>query len=1308
MKNMRWDYLFSAQILARGREYFRRGKVKELIHRGATYQAKVIGTETYRVEAYLVDRVHPRLYCDCRYAEDGYYCKHMAAVLFAIDEEEKTGAVRGMPGEGAQKRPVRIYPFSKAAAANAAATASSTTVTTALPDTTGSAAVPADGTTSSAAPTNGSTGTPVAAPAGAVDVPAAPTKSSVGQQGAQGLQDDYEYFDLERMTKNFVFYDNVCREAEGLLAAGTVELTQVQTGYPNLVGANELIGVAEGVFRQKTSRGAEMESSLTVRFSKQEFFEAECQTPKCLCCYNEETSMYYSFSYRKQDFEPCAHLTALLMLLQRKLRAEAIGDATDSYAKQLLLDFRHLRTWADIQQRPELASEVSMEPVLTKEREGLLLGFRIGTNKLYQVKSLPELVWCVEEKGELTLGTKTRLDFASARIRTEAERYYDFLRSVVLGERCRQEYGEGWSAYYADSMAENIKGTLRLYGKRLDDFFEIANGQTISFNDRSGYEKVKTTLKLRETPLKTVLTISREMDENSVFQGVRLRGEIPELMQGVDHAYFLSEDCLNRVNADSMEKLRPVLELVEDGRISVQIGRRYLSEFYYRVLPVLRDCAEVKEKDVRTIRRYLPPEAEFVFYLDAEKKDASCQVRARYGEVECDVLDWLRQDVLKERFRDGEREREVLACVRDIFPEFDAEKAQLHCGEDTDRVYRLLDSGVSKLLGLGEVQSTEAFRKLHIRKSIPVSIGVSIESGLLELEISSTELTQDELLEILQQYQRKKKFFRLRNGDFLKLEEQGLEELANLLEAAHISPKEFVRGKMELPLYRAFYLDKMLERCEGVYTDRDSHFKELVKNFKTIEDSDYVIPQELRKILRKYQKYGFRWLRTLAGCGLGGILADDMGLGKTLQVIAVLLAANKEGVKDPALVVTPASLVYNWQEEFAQFAPQLRVGVIVGNQTQRQELLESYRQWDVLITSYDLLKRDVAEYEDKRFSCEVIDEAQYIKNHATAAAKSVKVIHSSVRYALTGTPIENRLSELWSIFDYLMPGFLYSYEVFKRELETPIVKNKDAAATERLKRMVSPFILRRLKKDVLKDLPDKLEEVYYAKMEETQRQLYDAQVVHMKKLLKGQSDESFRRNKLQVLAEITKLRQICCDPSLFLENYSGQSAKRETCMELIQSAVEGEHKLLLFSQFTSMLALLEQELTAKGIPYYKITGETPKEQRMELVRRFNQDSTPVFLISLKAGGTGLNLTGADIVIHYDPWWNLAVQNQATDRAHRIGQTKVVSVYKLIVKNSIEERILRMQEEKKNLADEILNGETNGLVNMSREELLELL
>ena len=381
---------------------------------------------------------------------------------------------------------------------------------------------------------------------------------------------------------------------------------------------------------------------------------------------------------------------------------------------------------------------------------------------------------------------------------------------------------------------------------------------------------------------------------------------------------------------------------------------------------------------------------------------------------------------------------------------------------------------------------------------------------------------------------------------------------------------------------------------------------------------------------------------------------------------------------------------------------------VSGTQTERQLILEKQGDYDILVTSYDLLKRDIDQYDALKFDFQILDEAQYIKNHTTAASKAVKVIHSKTRLALTGTPIENRLSELWSIFDYLMPGFLYKYETFKKSFETPIVKNKDMAASERLRQMTAPFILRRLKKDVLRDLPEKLEEVRYAKPEKKQLDLYNGQLVHMQKLLKNQNEDDFNKNKLKLLAELTRIRQICCDPSLCFEDYNGGSAKRESCMELIASAAESGHKMLVFSQFTSMLELLEKDLKASGLSWYKITGSTPKEERIRLVKAFNEDSVPVFLISLKAGGTGLNLTGADIVIHYDPWWNLAVQNQATDRAHRLGQTKTVTVYKLIMKDSIEEKILKLQEAKKDLADEILKGENGNLGSLSQEELRELI
>ena len=333
---------------------------------------------------------------------------------------------------------------------------------------------------------------------------------------------------------------------------------------------------------------------------------------------------------------------------------------------------------------------------------------------------------------------------------------------------------------------------------------------------------------------------------------------------------------------------------------------------------------------------------------------------------------------------------------------------------------------------------------------------------------------------------------------------------------------------------------------------------------------------------------------------------------------------------------------------------------------------------------------------------------KFIKNYGTQAAKTVRKIQADFKLALTGTPVENRLSELWSIFEYIMPGFLYTYQKFRKEIEQQVVIEPDGEAAKRLKKMVHPFILRRLKKDVLTDLPDKIEKNTYINLEEEQQKLYDAHVKRLQLLLDKQTEEEFKTSKIVILSEITKLRQICCCPALIYEDYPYFSAKENLCVDLIHKAAEAGHKILLFSQFTSMIDRLEERFQQEKISFYKLTGSTSKEKRLQMVEQFNKDDTTVFCISLKAGGTGLNLTAADIVIHYDPWWNLAVQNQATDRAHRIGQENVVTVYKLIAKGTIEENIVKLQEKKMALADQIIGGEEMGSGSFSKEELLELL
>ena len=378
---------------------------------------------------------------------------------------------------------------------------------------------------------------------------------------------------------------------------------------------------------------------------------------------------------------------------------------------------------------------------------------------------------------------------------------------------------------------------------------------------------------------------------------------------------------------------------------------------------------------------------------------------------------------------------------------------------------------------------------------------------------------------------------------------------------------------------------------------------------------------------------------------------------------------------------------------------------------ERKKLIEEMENYDLVITSYDLLKRDIEIYKEKNYTFKYIiaDEAQYLKNSNTKNAKAIKEIKAETRYALTGTPIENSLAELWSIFDFIMPGYLFTYRKFKNIYETPIVKEQDEQAMAKLKMLIEPFVLRRNKKEVLTELPEKTVTVLSNEMNEEQQNLYLTYLVRAKQEIAEKVEmDGFENSQMQILAALTRLRQICCHPSLFVEGYNSGSSKLEQCIEIIEEAINGGHKILLFSGYTSMFEIIEKELKKRSIEYFKLTGATKVDERMKMVDEFNENSNiKLFLISLKAGGTGLNLTGADMVIHYDPWWNISTENQATDRAYRIGQKNNVQVYKLITKNSIEEKIYELQEKKAKLADSMLDTKTTFINKFSREEIMKL-
>ena len=415
--------------------------------------------------------------------------------------------------------------------------------------------------------------------------------------------------------------------------------------------------------------------------------------------------------------------------------------------------------------------------------------------------------------------------------------------------------------------------------------------------------------------------------------------------------------------------------------------------------------------------------------------------------------------------------------------------------------------------------------------------------------------------------------------------------------------------------------------------------------------------------------------------------------------------------KKPIMVVCPSSLSLNWLAEIEKFAGNIKGLVIRGNALARKEQIKDIPNYDVVITSYDLLKRDIEVYNesDYDFRYLIADEAQYMKNSNTQNAKAIKQIRARTKYALTGTPIENSLSELWSIFDFLMPGYLFSYKKFKENYEMPIIKNEDMERMNKLRMLIEPFVLRRTKKQVLTELPDKTVTVLNNEMEDEQQKVYLTYLAQAKLELNDVINANgFENSQIQILSALTRLRQICCHPSLFLDNYKGESSKLNQCIEIIKDAISSGHKILLFSTYTSMFEIIEKSLRKEEIQYFKLTGQTKVDRRIEIVDEFNKnEDIKVFLISLKAGGTGLNLTGADMVIHYDPWWNLSAENQATDRAYRIGQKNNVQVYKLITKNSIEEKIFDLQEKKAKLIDNVLDTKTSFISKLSKDDIMKL-
>lgn len=1018
----------------------------------------------------------------------------------------------------------------------------------------------------------------------------------------------------------------------------------------------------------------------------------------------------------------CCHCVAILLkyISRRHIQTSFPSKKQNRIGQTLIESYIHQSSGSHY---PAEASEtkvlIELEPILHKQYHKLSVDFKIGTGKKYVIKDLLEFARLIRQGELFQYGKNLKFFHEPEAFTTESRNMLAFIMQRI------EEYEYHFHCVQDSTYRFQTMKALRylpLSPTAVDMFLNMMIGHTLQFDLDDHIRPIYVTDGDPE------LTLELKAEDSDTYH---LTIEDCLILSGARTFWILKDKILYRCSEAFKKDMQPYLTELNRQKIrEITLSEKQLRPFYGSVLKHLEAHTDFHTEGV-DLTDYEPPEAHFSIYLDNPAENIiSCTAYARYGE---ETFSLATPISCEDGFRDASMENRILTAIQTYFqpaavsgnedsPVADADFIISH---DDQAAFLFLEQGLPHFYELAEVFISSNMKRIRILSAPRTAVGVSVSNGLLEIDIHSDSLPYEELAGILNSYRRRQKYYKLKSGEFLKLENNSLSVLSELADGLRLSEHAIRGGRISVPLYRASYIDAVLtSHNSDIQSHRDRYFKSLIRDMKSVADSDYEVPDAMKPILRDYQKTGYRWLCTIAQLGFGGILADDMGLGKTLQIITLLEHARLEAISKTvdltdtashtacpppvSLIVCPSSLVYNWDSEIEHFAPNLKTLLITGTAQERQELLTHYADYDVLITSYDMLKRDIASYDNLHFHYQIIDEAQYIKNHRTQAARSVCSIHSVTRFALTGTPIENRLSELWSIFEYLMPGFLYPYAYFRSELEQPIVENKDQIAATRLQQLVRPFIMRRLKTDVLKELPDKLEHAVYAQMTDEQNKLYTANTLKLQKDLEQQSDSMFKTSKIQILAELTKLRQLCCDPSLIYQNYHGGSAKLDTCIQLIENAMAGGHKILLFSQFTSMLDVIERRLKAERILYYRLDGSTKSEQRTRLVNAFNENKIPVFLISLKAGGTGLNLTGADIVIHYDPWWNAAAQNQATDRAHRIGQTHTVTVYKLIARHTIEEKILELQENKKTLSDQILSEKGVTASQLTKEELLKLL
>ena len=826
----------------------------------------------------------------------------------------------------------------------------------------------------------------------------------------------------------------------------------------------------------------------------------------------------------------------------------------------------------DTEKTVSVKENIKLQPKIFYDKfaNELKVEFKIGNKRMYKIKDLSEFYTRMLNNEFYKYGEKLQFIHTKEVFDEKSKELLEFLLKHAEIIKYANSNSNSNYRYYGKALNET---NIILGNSGIDEIFDILKGQTVEFQRDYKNEYIEFT---EEQP-KIEFELKKLSDEEYII--------IPNIeiynlsiIRGKEYKYLLLENKLYRCNKEFENSNLKLLELFRHNYITeLTLGKEDLYQLFAIIMPKVKNAIKTDKIDEKEIEKYKPKKLVVKVYLDFDEKDyLVADVKFCYENIEFNPLEENKNIDIP---RNVIEETKALNIFRKTGFMLETKKSRFILPKD-EQIYKFLTEDINLYMQKFEVLVTDNFKTKEIKQPKLGSLGVKVENNLLSINLENLDLDIDELKSLMEKYKLKKKYHRLKDGSFIDLEEnEEIDFFDKLITGIDIDYKELKEGKITLPVNRTIYLNQLLKGINGVQVVTNNRYREIVNELdKNQLEEEVIVPKKLENVLRYYQKTGFKWLKILDRYKFGGILADDMGLGKTIQMLSVIVDNIEEG--RASLVVSPSSLTLNWENEAKKFTEDLKVLVIRGTLAERKRKINDIENYDLVITSYDLLKRDIDLYNEKnyQFRYVIADEAQYLKNSNTQNAKTIKQIKADTRYALTGTPIENSLAELWSIFDYIMPGYLFTYKKFKTTYETPIIKDNDENAMRKLKMLIQPFILRRNKKEVLKELPDKTVTILNNEMNEEQRKIYMSYLLQTKQDISEQIDiNGFEKSQIKILAALTRLRQICCHPSLFIDNYKDGSSKLNQCIEIIEDAIKGNHKILLFSGYTSMFSFIQKK-----------------------------------------------------------------------------------------------------------------------------------